>query len=39
VSRNGKLVIASRSGHNVQLDEPELVVNAIREVLATAPKR
>lgn len=39
MSRNGKLVIASRSGHHVQLDEPELVVNAIREVLATAPKR
>jgi pimeloyl-ACP methyl ester carboxylesterase len=39
ISRNGKLVIASRSGHHVQLDEPELVVNAIREVLTTAPKR
>jgi pimeloyl-ACP methyl ester carboxylesterase len=39
MSRNGKLVIASRSGHHVQLDEPELVVNAIREVLGTAPKR
>jgi pimeloyl-ACP methyl ester carboxylesterase len=39
MSRNGKLVIASRSGHHVQLDEPELVVTAIREVLATAPKR
>jgi len=39
MSRNGKLVIASRSGHHIQLDEPELVVNAIREVLATVPKR
>jgi pimeloyl-ACP methyl ester carboxylesterase len=39
MSHNGKLVIASRSGHHVQLDEPELVVNAIREVLGTAPKR
>lgn len=39
MSRNGKLVIASRSGHHVQLDEPEFVVNAIREVLGTAPKR
>jgi pimeloyl-ACP methyl ester carboxylesterase len=39
MSRNGKLLIASRSGHHVQLDEPELVVNAIREVLGTAPKR
>jgi pimeloyl-ACP methyl ester carboxylesterase len=39
ISRKGKLVIASRSGHHVQLDEPELVVNAIREVLTTAPER
>jgi pimeloyl-ACP methyl ester carboxylesterase len=39
MSRNGKLVIAARSGHHVQLDEPELVINAIREVLATVPKR
>jgi pimeloyl-ACP methyl ester carboxylesterase len=39
LSRNGKLVVATRSGHHVQLDEPELVINAIREALATAPKR
>ena len=37
-SRNGKLIIATRSGHHVQLDEPELVVKAIRDTLAAARK-
>jgi pimeloyl-ACP methyl ester carboxylesterase len=36
MSRRGRLVIAARSGHHVQLDEPELVVSAIREVVAAA---
>src|SRR5262249_6879540 len=31
MSRNGKLIIAEHSGHHVQLDEPELVVKAIRD--------
>jgi hypothetical protein len=35
-SSRGRLVIAQRSGHNVQNDEPELVVEAIREVVAAA---
>ena len=35
-SRRGKLVIATRSGHHVQLEEPELVVSAIREVVMAA---
>jgi hypothetical protein len=39
LSRNGNLVIASRSGRHVQLDEPELVADAIREVLAPPLKR
>jgi pimeloyl-ACP methyl ester carboxylesterase len=39
LSRNGKLVVATRSGHHVQFDEPELVINTIREALTTAPKR
>lgn len=34
MSKNGKLVIAMRSGHHVQLDEPELVVTAIQKVMA-----
>jgi pimeloyl-ACP methyl ester carboxylesterase len=33
MSRNGKLIIATRSGHHIQLDEPELVIQSIREVL------
>ena len=37
-SRNGKLVIAAHSGHHVQIQEPELVVNAIREVVTAARK-
>lgn len=36
MSRRGRLVIATRSGHHVQLDEPELVVSAIREVVVAA---
>ena len=38
MSRNGKLIIATRSGHHVQLDEPELVIKAIRDALAAARK-
>ena len=37
-SQRGKLVIASHSGHHVQLEEPELVVSAIREVVTAARK-
>jgi pimeloyl-ACP methyl ester carboxylesterase len=39
MSRRGKLVIATRSGHHVQLEEPELVVSAIRDVVAAAGRR
>jgi pimeloyl-ACP methyl ester carboxylesterase len=39
MSRKGKLVVATRSGHHVQLDEPELVVKAIREVVTAAPRK
>lgn len=38
MSRNGKLVIATFSGHHIQLDEPEVVVQAIRDVLAASRK-
>jgi pimeloyl-ACP methyl ester carboxylesterase len=38
MSRNGKLLIAAHSGHHVQLDEPELVIQSIREVLAAVRK-
>ena len=33
LSRRGTLVVATHSGHHVQLEEPELVVSAIREVV------
>jgi pimeloyl-ACP methyl ester carboxylesterase len=36
LSRRGRLVVAAHSGHHVQLDEPALVVDAIREVLTAA---
>lgn len=33
-SRRGRHVVASRSGHHVQLDEPALVVSEIRQLLS-----
>lgn len=36
LSRIGKQVVAKRSGHHIPLDEPELVVAAIRDVIAAA---
>lgn len=33
MSRNGKLIVAAKSGHHIQLDEPELVIKAIQDVL------
>jgi pimeloyl-ACP methyl ester carboxylesterase len=32
-SSKGELMIAARSGHNVQADEPEVVIGAVREVV------
>ena len=37
-SRRGKLIVATHSGHHIQLDEPELVIQSIREVLEAAQK-
>jgi len=34
LSRTGKQVVARRSGHHIPLDEPDLVVAAIRDVIA-----
>ena len=34
LSANGRLVIASDSGHYIQLDEPKLVIDAIQQLLA-----
>src|SRR5262249_55549148 len=33
LSRNSKCVFAEKSGHHIQLDEPEVVVSAVREVV------
>jgi pimeloyl-ACP methyl ester carboxylesterase len=38
MSRTGKLVVAAQSGHHVQIDQPDLVIAAIREVMAAPPK-
>ena len=32
----GKLVVAYKSGHDIPNDYPELVISAIRQVIATA---
>ena len=36
LSRNGKQVIAERSGHHVHLDQPDLVISTIRDVVNRA---
>ncbi len=36
LSRVGRHIVARRSGHHVPLDEPDLVVDAIRDVIAAA---
>ncbi|MCH6554638.1 MAG: alpha/beta hydrolase [Acidobacteria bacterium] len=33
LSSNGKHIVASNSGHWIQLEQPELVVEAIRELI------
>jgi len=39
LSRNSQLVYAEQSGHHIQLDEPELVVSAIRNVVEMVRRR
>jgi pimeloyl-ACP methyl ester carboxylesterase len=36
LSRNSKQIIAKTSGHHIQLDDPELVIEAIRQVVDSA---
>lgn len=36
MSRRGKLIVATRSGHHIQLDELELVIQSIRDVVEAA---
>jgi pimeloyl-ACP methyl ester carboxylesterase len=38
LSRRGEQVIATQSGHHIQLDEPDLVIETIRRLVATARK-
>ena len=38
-SSRGRLVVAQKSGHYVQTEEPELVISAIREVVEAARRR
>lgn len=33
LSSRGRLIVAERSGHDIQLDQPDLVVEAVREVI------
>ena len=33
LSSNGKIIVAPNSGHWIQLDQPQVVIDAIREVL------
>ncbi len=39
LSRNSKQIIAETSGHHIQLDDPALVIEAIREVVDAALQR
>jgi pimeloyl-ACP methyl ester carboxylesterase len=36
LSRNSKLIVAEKSGHHIQLDEPQVVIDAIRAVVHAA---
>jgi pimeloyl-ACP methyl ester carboxylesterase len=36
LSSNGRLVIAEKSGHDIQYDEPDLVLDAIHQIVAEA---
>jgi LuxR family maltose regulon positive regulatory protein len=36
---HGKRIVAEQSGHYIQLDQPELVIDAIREVVEAAPRQ
>ena len=39
LSRNSKQIIAEKSGHHIQTEDPELVVRAIREVVEAVRKK
>jgi len=39
LSRNSKVIIAENSGHHIQLDEPQVVVDAIRTVVEAVRRK
>jgi pimeloyl-ACP methyl ester carboxylesterase len=39
LSSEGRMIIAARSSHSIQLDRPRLVIDSVREVVASARKR
>jgi pimeloyl-ACP methyl ester carboxylesterase len=39
LSSKGKHIVASKSGHWIQLDEPDLVIESIREVVESVGRR
>ena len=39
LSRNSRQIIATTSGHHIQLDDPQLVIDAIRQVVDSAGQR
>jgi pimeloyl-ACP methyl ester carboxylesterase len=39
LSRRGKLTFAANSGHNIHLEDPDLVVRSIREVIEVSRRR
>ena len=39
LSRVGRLVVAERSGHHIQIEQPDLVIQAIRDVVEAARAR
>jgi len=39
LSRNSKLIVAERSGHHIQLDEPHVVTEAVRSVVDAVKRR
>jgi pimeloyl-ACP methyl ester carboxylesterase len=39
LSHNSKVIVAEKSGHHIQLDEPQVVVGAIREVVVAVKRK
>jgi hypothetical protein len=39
LSRRGRQIVAARSGHHIQLEDPRLVVRAVRDVVEEARAR